>query len=132
MIIGGAEINFGVLTDNTGRVLAGLSDQNIITTDGLIFAAEQKRGGLRFIEYEDGSVQAITVTEGVPVPKGALYSDELIQKYVKNQETTTVEDKPKEDDDVIIVDTTQEQQEKEIQNVAYQTVDNTVAKTESN
>lgn len=129
MTIGGTEVRFVVLIDQAGKILAGISDQTFVTAAGLTLVTEQKRGDLRFVEYEDGSVQAIQVQEGVSVPKGALYSDELIQKYL-DQQTKDTETTDNKQDDIIIVDSTHTRTKAKediiVEDVNQETEDNTV------
>lgn len=111
MMIGGSEANFAVFVDTSGKVIAGVSDNNVIVSDGLSLLIEQKRGDLRFVEYENGAIQAIDTKGDMTVPKGALYSDEFIDKCLQQQRADMTVAEDQKEDDVIIVDTTHDEKE---------------------
>lgn len=88
MKIGNIEVKMVVITDSTGRMIAGFSDTNIINTEGYRFLFESKLGDIKFIPLNDGSVQAVTVKENVALPVGAMNSEQLIKASMNRSDIT--------------------------------------------
>lgn len=79
MKIGNIEVGMVVVVDKTSRVVAGFSDASVINTEGYRFLFENKLGDIRFIPLEDGTVQAVAISEGVALPVGNMNSEQFIK-----------------------------------------------------
>lgn len=78
MKIGDIDVKMVVIVDKTKRVVAGLSDTNIITTDGYNFLFENELGDIKFIPLDDGTVQAVAPSKGTALPVGTMNSEQFI------------------------------------------------------
>lgn len=99
--IGEAEIKMLVITDNTSRVVMGLTDSNVIVTEGFNVLLENQTSKLRFIKLEDGSVKAVAVKEGMVFPEGTMTSEQFVENSIlvqkqKEAAAKETEDKPSE------------------------------------
>ena len=85
MKIANVEARLIVLTDKNGKVIAGFTQDDAIITADILVMVEKEVGDIRFVQLEDGSVQAAPNSKDISFPVGTMNSTEFITKFKELQ-----------------------------------------------
>lgn len=85
MKIANVEARLIVLTDKNGKVIAGFTQDDAIITADILVMVEKEVGDIRFVQLEDGSVQAAPNSKDIAFPVGTMNSTEFITKFKELQ-----------------------------------------------
>lgn len=127
MKIGDKDIRALSVTDKSGRVLITITDDNTVTTEGIILYMEEKLGDVCYIPMDDGSVQAVYKQKDMSLPICAMNSEQFMaaakeekasrEKKAEKEAKNKSNEEPKQEGEARIIGSTPVDIQKVLSNI---------------